>query len=85
MGPNVLNQGFNLVATPVVFYFGLYSWGGARAILGESFAAGTMAAMCVPTTTNTGVLFTQQVSRCSPVIRCSTCKRCEWGGYDHMT
>ena len=53
-------QAFSLGLTPLLFWAGCYRWGWAGAVLGETFAAGTMAALCMPTTTNTGVMFTQQ-------------------------
>ena len=54
-------QTFTLFATPLAFYFGVYRWGLARRILtSQPLAIGTMATMCMPTTTNTNVMFTQQ-------------------------
>ena len=54
-------QGFSLLATPLVFYLLVYKPGLARWLLAsDALAAGTMATCCMPTTTNTGVMFTQQ-------------------------
>jgi len=54
-------QSFSLILTPFVFYVTLYRWGFARHILtSRPLAIGTMATMCLPTTTNTNVMFTQQ-------------------------
>jgi len=54
-------QFFSLMVTPLLFYVLLYRSGLVRAALsGESLAAGAMATMCLPTTTNTNVMFTQQ-------------------------
>ncbi|KAJ8606101.1 hypothetical protein CTAYLR_010564 [Chrysophaeum taylorii] len=54
-------QTFSLVATPWAFYAVCYKTGLARAVLGK-FATGTMATACLPTTTNTNVIFTEQAS-----------------------
>ena len=54
-------QGFNLVLTPLAFYFLVYRWGWdiKLGIISRELAPGVMAAMCIPTTTSTCVLFTK--------------------------
>lgn len=55
-------QLFNLVAMPLLYWAGCWHWHWPEhfGILTTNFAVGTMAAMCLPTTTNTGPLFAQQ-------------------------
>lgn len=57
---HVVCQAFSLGLTPALFYLLLYRPGAADALLTPSLAVGLMAAMCMPTTTNTGVMFVQQ-------------------------
>ena len=53
-------QVYSLLVTPVAYYVFLYRWGLVRRILNRNLAVGIMATMCLPTTTNTNVMFTQQ-------------------------
>ena len=59
---HVLIQLFSLVFTPCLYYAAVFRWRWEQrtGILSQAFAVGTMAAMCMPTTTNTSVLFVQQ-------------------------
>ena len=54
-------QIFSLFVIPFFFFLTLFKSGLAASLLGSSaLANGLMACMCLPTTTNTGVLFTMQ-------------------------
>eukprot|EP00937_MAST-01D_sp_MAST-1D-sp2_P000648 g648.t1 len=59
---HALTQLFSLVLTPVLYYALVFypSWEVRAGILSRPFAVGMMAALCMPTTTNTSVLFAQQ-------------------------
>jgi predicted Na+-dependent transporter len=58
---NAAIQLFSLVGTPLAFYFVFYRTGVAASLLGSKvLATGLMACTCLPTTTNTGVMFTIQ-------------------------
>ena len=58
----MLIQIFSLVFTPCLYYAAVFHWQWevSAGILSQTFAVGMMAAMCMPTTTNTSVLFVQQ-------------------------
>jgi predicted Na+-dependent transporter len=61
-------QLFSLVLTPTLYYLAVFRWRWeVPGILCPSFAAGTMAALVMPTTTNTNVLFTQQAGGDVPI------------------
>ena len=55
-------QVYSLVATPLLYYCLCFKprWPENCGILTHNFAVGTMAAMCMPTTTNTGPIFALQ-------------------------
>eukprot|EP00755_Sulcionema_specki_P022468 Sspe_Gene.76594::Locus_47857_Transcript_1_1_Confidence_1.000_Length_2876::g.76594::m.76594/K14347/SLC10A7, P7; solute carrier family 10 (sodium/bile acid cotransporter), member 7 len=53
-------QVYSLVAIPLTYYGVVYHWGWEEHIISRSFTAGVMAALCMPTTAFTCVLFTQQ-------------------------
>ena len=59
---HMLIQIFSLVFTPCLYYAAVFRWQWevSAGILSQAFAVGMMAAMCMPTTTNTSVLFVQQ-------------------------
>ena len=59
---HMLIQIFSLVFTPCLYYAAVFHWQWevSAGILSQTFAVGMMAAMCMPTTTNTSVLFVQQ-------------------------
>ena len=55
-------QGFSLLATPLAYWSLVYSWRWEvrLGLLSPAYAAGTMAALCMPTTTSTSLVFVQQ-------------------------
>jgi len=59
---HVLLQSFSLLVLPFLYWVAIHRWSLAEnsGLLTARFASGTMATMCLPTTTNTGVMFTQQ-------------------------
>jgi len=59
---NLLCQSYSLVVMPLVYYISVYHWQWEvhTGIVSSSLSPGIMAAMCMPTTTSTGILFTRE-------------------------
>lgn len=59
---HVFCQTFNLILMPLAYYFVVYRWSWEihAGILTQPLSVGVMAAMCMPTTVSTCVLFTRQ-------------------------
>jgi len=57
-----LFQAYSLAVTPLLYYVTCYlpEWPQTTGLLTKNFAAGMMAALCMPTTTNTGPIFVLQ-------------------------
>eukprot|EP00659_Diplonema_papillatum_P022657 gene22657-34681_t len=60
---HILCQSYGLLVTPLAYFLLVYYWGWERkfGILTDDFAKGVMAALCMPTTAFTCVMFTKQV------------------------
>eukprot|EP00658_Telonema_sp_P-2_P038212 TRINITY_DN27453_c0_g1_i1.p1 TRINITY_DN27453_c0_g1~~TRINITY_DN27453_c0_g1_i1.p1 ORF type:complete len:375 (+),score=53.46 TRINITY_DN27453_c0_g1_i1:72-1196(+) len=59
---HVLCQGYSLLVIPLAYYGLTYHWVKASGVLVGSFPDATLAAMAMPTTTTTCILFTRQAN-----------------------